>query len=283
MKSLGPVVLIAAVLLSACGTSTSSTGDGPSDGGDGPRETPTPEGTATPPGSTPMAQLRVENFLLTKNTIPADAYEPNDASAKFLGGPGFIYDLQNGKIEPIEASFKVDVVNAGNEAATAFDVDLFLGGAPTAAAQRGAQTQTVPSLPAGAATSLTFTVNAGDAVAALKAVAKLDAVEAIAETDEADNVTSELLATLAKKDVDWFSIDQDQGFTIQIQLDNLPADYDVELYSQNGTKVAASGNDGTTAEAINYTAGATQRYYLKVFGFQGAASDMPYRLRVTVN
>ncbi len=281
MKALVPVVLIAAALLSACGSSTSSTGEGPTDGGETPRESPTPG--ATPTGSTPMAQLRVENFILTKNSVPADAYEPNDAAAKFLGGPGFIYDLQNGKIEPIEASFKVDVVNAGDASASAFDVDLFLGGAPTAAAQRGAQTQNVPSLPAGAATSLTFTVKSGAAVANLKAVAKLDAVEAIAENDETDNVTSELQATLAKSDVDWFSIDQDQGFSIQITLDNLPADYDLELFSQNGTRVAQSGNDGTAAESINYTAGGTQRYYVKITGYQGAASDTPYRLRVTVN
>lgn len=282
MKALVPVIVVAAALFTAaCGSSTSNTGDGPPGGGEGPRASPTP--TSTPVGNSPSAQLRVENFILTKNSVPADAYEPNDATARFLGGPGFLYDLQNGKIEPVEASFKVDIVNAGDAGANAFDVDLFLGGAPTAAAQRGVQTQNVPALPAGAATSLTFTVKGGDAAANLKAVAKLDAVEAIAETDETDNISSELQATLVERDEDWFSFDQDQGFTIQIQLDGLPADYDLELYTQGGTRVGASGIDGTAAESINYTAGATQRYYIRVFGYQGASSDLPYRLRVTVN
>jgi hypothetical protein len=71
------------------------------------------------------------------------------------------------------------------------------------------------------------------------------------------------------------------GGTATITLTTLPADYDVRLYSSNGTtQLAISQNGSTTSETISrtYTAGT---YYVRVYGYQNAnnASNC-YTLRV---
>ena len=64
-----------------------------------------------------MAQLKVESFSLGMTSSPDDPYEPNDAGARYLGGPGYLYDVVNGRIEPVETTLTVDLVNANTAGA----------------------------------------------------------------------------------------------------------------------------------------------------------------------
>ena len=84
-------------------------------------------------------------------------------------------------------------------------------------------------------------------------------------------------------DEDWFEVYEDAGYSLQINLDNLPADYDLELYDAAGTKVASSLNASTTAEAITYLTPAAGYYTVRVFGYNGATSSATaYQLTVVV-
>jgi Secretion system C-terminal sorting domain/Fibronectin type III domain/Bacterial pre-peptidase C-terminal domain len=71
-------------------------------------------------------------------------------------------------------------------------------------------------------------------------------------------------------DIDYYKFVITTAGTATITLSTLPADYDVRLYSSNGTtQLAISQNGGTTAETITrtYTAGT---YYVRVYGYNGA-------------
>lgn len=71
-------------------------------------------------------------------------------------------------------------------------------------------------------------------------------------------------------DNDYYKFVITTGGTATITLNTLPADYDMRLYSSNGTsQLAISQNGGTTGESISrtYTAGT---YYVRVYGYQGA-------------
>jgi hypothetical protein len=82
-------------------------------------------------------------------------------------------------------------------------------------------------------------------------------------------------------DLDYYKFVITTGGTATITLSTLPADYDMRLYSSNGTtQLAISQNSGTTSETITrtYTAGT---YYVKVYGFSGANSTTGcYTLKV---
>ncbi|MCX6316856.1 MAG: T9SS type A sorting domain-containing protein [Bacteroidetes bacterium] len=84
-------------------------------------------------------------------------------------------------------------------------------------------------------------------------------------------------------DNDYYKFVITTGGTATITLTTLPFDYDVRLYSSNGTtQLAISQNGGTTSETISrtYTAGT---YYVQVFGFNGANSaTLCYTLRVAL-
>jgi hypothetical protein len=84
-------------------------------------------------------------------------------------------------------------------------------------------------------------------------------------------------------DVDFYKFVISTGGTATITLTTLPGDYDVAVYSSNGTtQLAISQNGGTTSESISrtYTAGT---YYVRVFGFNGANSATTcYTLRVAL-
>ncbi len=74
----------------------------------------------------------------------------------------------------------------------------------------------------------------------------------------------------ASGDNDYYKFVITTGGTATITLTTLPADYDVRLYSSNGTtQLAISQNGGTTSETITrtYTAGT---YYVRVYGYQTA-------------
>jgi hypothetical protein len=82
-------------------------------------------------------------------------------------------------------------------------------------------------------------------------------------------------------DNDYYKFVVTTGGTATITLSTLPGDYDIRLYSSNGTtQLAISQNGSTTSETITrtYTAGT---YYIRVYGYQGANSTtVCYTLRV---
>ncbi|MEO5564998.1 MAG: reprolysin-like metallopeptidase [Chitinophagaceae bacterium] len=84
-------------------------------------------------------------------------------------------------------------------------------------------------------------------------------------------------------DNDYYKFVITTGGTATITLTTLPGDYDMRLYSSNGTtQLAISENGGTTSETISrtYTAGT---YYVRVYGFNNANSATScYTLRVAL-
>ncbi len=73
-------------------------------------------------------------------------------------------------------------------------------------------------------------------------------------------------------DNDYYKFVITTGGTATITLSTLPADFDVRLYSSNGTtQLAISENGSTTSETITrtYTAGT---YYVRVYGYNTANS-----------
>ena len=72
---------------------------------------------------------------------------------------------------------------------------------------------------------------------------------------------------------------------MQISLFNLPKDYDVKLYSSNGTTVLATGqNGGTTAETIKYnTSTVAATYYFQIYGYGGVNSTSCYSFRASTS
>ncbi len=70
-------------------------------------------------------------------------------------------------------------------------------------------------------------------------------------------------------DVDWYRVNLAVG-TYKFRLENLAADYDIELHFPVGNVVASSTNGTLTNELINnYAAGAAGNYYLRVFAKNG--------------
>jgi hypothetical protein len=82
-------------------------------------------------------------------------------------------------------------------------------------------------------------------------------------------------------DNDYYKFVITTGGTATLTLTTLPADFDVRLYSSNGTtQLAISQNGSTTSETISrtYTAGT---YYARVYGYNGANSTTTcYTLKV---
>ncbi len=88
-------------------------------------------------------------------------------------------------------------------------------------------------------------------------------------------------------DVDWYAVTTTNAQPkIKINLTNLPADYDVALYTLNSnTKLGISQNSQLANEEIvfnNYSVGGT--YYIKVYGYSGANnSSSCYTLTTTTS
>jgi Secretion system C-terminal sorting domain/Bacterial pre-peptidase C-terminal domain len=82
-------------------------------------------------------------------------------------------------------------------------------------------------------------------------------------------------------DNDYYKFVVTTGGSATITLSTLPGDYDIRLYSSNGTtQLAISQNGSTMSETITrtYTAGT---YYVRVYGYNGANSTTTcYTLRV---
>lgn len=215
-----------------------------------------------------------------------DNYEPNDArtSAYYLGDygtSGMTYTVSDAYVDAPEVTYYVDLVNYGTDASAPFYVDFYKDRATAPAANEiGDQYATVATLPALSSKRLYFTEAAP--VAGAKAYAFADTFDDVSEDDEANNASLPE-PTEVSADEDWFEVYEDAGFSLQITLDNLPADYDIELYDEAGTKVASSLNASTTAESITYSTQTAGYYTVRVFGYNGATSSATaYRLTVVV-
>jgi PKD repeat protein len=83
-------------------------------------------------------------------------------------------------------------------------------------------------------------------------------------------------------DVDWFKFENKVGgATLVLVLNNLPANYDLELHNGAGL-LTSSNNSGTTSEKIVYSSAPKGWYYVKVFGVAGAWHPFkPYNLKLS--
>jgi C1A family cysteine protease len=86
-------------------------------------------------------------------------------------------------------------------------------------------------------------------------------------------------------DLDWFRFSSTSlQKNIKIDLYNLPADYDVQLYDSKGKLLATSQNRGTASESIKYNATKVASYFIKVYGYSGANhATNCYALKVSLN
>jgi len=215
-----------------------------------------------------------------------DNYEPNDSrtAAYYLGDYGAgnaTYTVSNAYVDAPEATYYVDVVNYGTDATAPFYVDFYANRAAAPAVNTiGDQYATVATLPELSAKRLYFTVPMP--VTGASAYAFADTFDDIAEDEEANNASLPEVANL-QADADWFEVYETAGYQLSITLDQLPADYDIELYNDAGTKLASSLKAGTASESILFTTTATGFYQIRIFGYNGATSSAtPYRLTVVV-
>lgn len=277
MRSLISIIgLVGFVALAAgCGgnVGTSQTGDQPNPGPSGDDD--------DDDGSTPAqpAQLAITRFDVAA-AAATDDYEPNDTTPFYLGGYGYEYTIDDATIAPTELVYTVEVTNTGAPVTSPFNVEFFRNAASAPLNQLGDVSQEIPALDTGASAEVVFQIADADPGTPMSwAVA--DANDLIDETDESDNVSTGVSTNVAL-DVDVFSVYQTANYALNIKLDQLPADYDLELVSPSGTVIARSQNDGLAAETLNGTVTATGRYSVRVYGFGTARSAQPYRLVITV-
>jgi hypothetical protein len=82
-------------------------------------------------------------------------------------------------------------------------------------------------------------------------------------------------------DTDWYSFRMQSGDSIELNLTNAPADFDLALYTSNFEQVAVSDNSGTSSEAIQWTANSDDLYYAEVYAYGNSiASQSLYNLRL---
>lgn len=74
-------------------------------------------------------------------------------------------------------------------------------------------------------------------------------------------------------DKDFYKIYVNNGKYMDINLTNVPGDYDLYLYNQSGTLVAYSENGYGSSERIVYKAKYTGYYYILVIGYNGSYSN----------
>ncbi|MRR09300.1 T9SS type A sorting domain-containing protein, partial [bacterium] len=84
-------------------------------------------------------------------------------------------------------------------------------------------------------------------------------------------------------EIDYYKLNVTMAGAITVTLGNLPGDYDLYLYSTDGTtQLGSSTASGTTSESINYSATAAGTYYVKVIGYNGVYSTtVAYALNAT--
>jgi len=89
----------------------------------------------------------------------------------------------------------------------------------------------------------------------------------------------------ASGDNDWYRFANTSAQrNIRVDLTNLPADYDLQLY-QNNTRRRTSENGGTNSETVTYnTSTVASNWYAYVYGYNGANSNTQcYTLRITLS
>ena len=82
-------------------------------------------------------------------------------------------------------------------------------------------------------------------------------------------------------DVDWFKVTtpSDASTILQVDLMNLPADYDLYVYNKSLKLVGSSINSGTSSEVVVYNSNARKAtYYIKVIPKNGAYNAECYSL-----
>ncbi len=85
-------------------------------------------------------------------------------------------------------------------------------------------------------------------------------------------------------DVDWFKFTTTTTQkNIKVNLSNLPANYDLQLYDSKGVLLRTSANTGTTAEQVIYNTTKSGTFYAKVYGVSGATNSACYTLRATIS
>ncbi|ASZ10266.1 pre-peptidase C-terminal domain-containing protein [Chitinophaga pendula] len=83
-------------------------------------------------------------------------------------------------------------------------------------------------------------------------------------------------------DVDYYQFTTTGTTNIDLTLDRLPADYDIRLLSSTGAQLASSQQGDVNTESISYATAAAGTYYVYIYGYNGAYSDIKcYRLNIT--
>lgn len=85
-------------------------------------------------------------------------------------------------------------------------------------------------------------------------------------------------------DRDWFKFNANAGQEMNIDLTQLPADYDLELYDPGNNNVQGSASGGMADEHIYYAATISGAYRVRVYGYGGVFdATNPYALRVQLS
>jgi hypothetical protein len=81
---------------------------------------------------------------------------------------------------------------------------------------------------------------------------------------------------------DWYQFDMDVGETLELRLEELPADYDLSLYDQSGNHLDSSTQRGLGDDVISQMATYDGTHYAVVHRRDGLQCDSsaPYRLRL---
>ena len=102
---------------------------------------------------------------------------------------------------------------------------------------------------------------------------------------KAISVNTNLLAQISSTtDIDYYSFSNTSSLNnIQLTLTNLPANYDMKLYSPSGALLATSQNTGLANETINYNTTVTGSYKVMVYGYNKAYSTTScYTLKAVI-
>ena len=84
--------------------------------------------------------------------------------------------------------------------------------------------------------------------------------------------------------MDWFKFTNTTAQkNIKLNLTNLPANYNLQLYNSSGSLLKTSANTGTTSEQVTYNTNKVATYYAKVYNVSGSNSALCYNLLATIS
>jgi hypothetical protein len=84
-------------------------------------------------------------------------------------------------------------------------------------------------------------------------------------------------------DEDWYYfVNPVPGNTAQIKLDQMPRNFDLELYDANGMLLTSSQNLGSVTDVITWPTAVNTTYYVRVYGYREAWSPEAYDLSVSL-